>query len=41
MVILVLIGEYLLHVFIRDAAGMQGLIQQVFSPQIWFLKIIS
>lgn len=30
MVILLLIGEYLLQVFISDTSGMQVLIQQVF-----------
>lgn len=30
MVILVLIGEYLFQVFIRDTSGIQVLIQQVF-----------
>lgn len=34
MVILLLIGEYLLQVFISDTSGMEVLIQQVFFFQI-------
>lgn len=36
MVILLLIGEYLLQVFISDTSGLQVLVQQVFFSNLIF-----